>query len=45
MMRDQYKFRGYDEVISPNLFNLKIFKISGHYQNYKENMFMLKSDG
>ena len=44
MMRDQYKFRGYDEVISPNLFNLKIFKISGHYQNYKENMFMLKND-
>lgn len=45
MMKDQYKFRGYDEVISPNLFNLDIFKISGHYQNYKEHMFMLKNDG
>ena len=45
MMREQYKYRGYDEVISPNLYNLKMFKISGHYDNYKKNMFMLKSDG
>lgn len=42
MMREQYKYRGYDEVISPNLYDSKIFKISGHYQNYKDNMFMIK---
>eukprot|EP00345_Euplotes_harpa_P017011 CAMPEP_0168346240 /NCGR_PEP_ID=MMETSP0213-20121227/18130_1 /TAXON_ID=151035 /ORGANISM="Euplotes harpa, Strain FSP1.4" /LENGTH=590 /DNA_ID=CAMNT_0008354807 /DNA_START=174 /DNA_END=1947 /DNA_ORIENTATION=- len=42
MMRQQYRFRGYDEVISPNLYNLKIFKISGHYQNYSKHMFMLR---
>ncbi|CAI2358937.1 unnamed protein product [Moneuplotes crassus] len=45
MIREQYKLRGFDEVMSPNLFNLEIFKISGHYQNYKEHMFMLKADG
>ena len=45
MIRDQYKIRGFDEVITPNLFNLDIFKISGHYQIYKEHMFMLKADG
>jgi threonyl-tRNA synthetase len=42
MLKEQYRYRGFDEVISPNLYNLNIFKISGHYQNYKENMFMLK---
>ena len=44
MLRQHYKYRGFDEVISPNLYNLKLFKISGHYQNYKDNMFMLKAN-
>jgi len=45
MLKEQYRIRGFDEVISPNLYDLKIFKISGHYQNYKEDMFMFKCDG
>jgi threonyl-tRNA synthetase len=45
MMRHQYVFRGYSEVISPNIYNLRLWKISGHYQNYKENMFMFAGDG
>lgn len=45
MMRHQYTFRGYSEVISPNIFNLRLWKVSGHYQNYKENMFMFGGDG
>ena len=45
MMRHEYKFRGYSEVISPNIFNLRLWKVSGHYQNYKENMFMFSGDG
>ena len=36
-MRNQYKVRGYQEVISPNIYNLKLWKTSGHYKNYKEN--------
>lgn len=42
LMRKEYKFRGFQEVISPNMFNLKLWKTSGHYKNYIENIFTLK---
>jgi len=45
LMRHQYSFRGYSEVMTPNIYNLRLWKISGHYQNYKENMFMFGGDG
>ena len=45
MIREQYVCRGYQEVISPNIFNLKLWKSSGHYSAYKENMFMFKIEG
>jgi len=45
LCREQYRVRGYDEVITPNIFNLKLWKQSGHYENYKENMFLFKSEG
>ena len=41
MIREQYRVRGFQEVISPNLFNLKLWKTSGHYVNYKENLFAI----
>lgn len=44
LMRFQYTFRGFSEVITPNIFNLRLWKISGHYQKYKENMFMFKDE-
>lgn len=44
MIREQYRFRGYQEVISPNIFNLKLWKTSGHYKNYKDAMFFMKED-
>lgn len=40
MMREEYKVRGYQEVLSPNIYNLKLWKTSGHYAKYKENMFI-----
>lgn len=40
MIREQYRVRGYKEVLSPNIFNLKLWKTSGHYSKYKENMFI-----
>ncbi|EJD47876.1 threonyl-tRNA synthetase [Auricularia subglabra TFB-10046 SS5] len=40
-VRSEYWKRGYQEVISPNLFNVKLWETSGHWQNYKENMFNL----
>eukprot|EP00823_Brevimastigomonas_motovehiculus_P006105 TRINITY_DN4847_c0_g1_i1.p1 TRINITY_DN4847_c0_g1~~TRINITY_DN4847_c0_g1_i1.p1 ORF type:complete len:741 (-),score=227.90 TRINITY_DN4847_c0_g1_i1:199-2421(-) len=41
-MRTQYYQRGYDEVISPNVFNCDLWRTSGHYQNYKDNMFLFE---
>lgn len=37
-IRAEYVKRGYSEVISPNVYNVQLWKTSGHYQNYKENM-------
>lgn len=42
IIRNQYKIRGYTEVVSPNMYNLKLWKTSGHYRNYKDNLFLLK---
>ena len=39
MMREQYQIRGYQEVITPNMYNSKLWETSGHWANYKENMF------
>lgn len=39
MMREQYQIRGYQEVITPNMYNAKLWETSGHWANYKENMF------
>jgi len=41
-IRKEYLIRGFTEVISPNIFNLRLWKTSGHYKNYKEHMFMVK---
>lgn len=43
-MRSQYQVRGYQEVITPNLCDIDLWKISGHYKNYKENLYLLKSE-
>ena len=42
LMRQEYKKRGYQEVITPLLFNHKLWNISGHWENYKEDMFLLQ---
>ncbi|KAF7970500.1 hypothetical protein HWV62_23817 [Athelia sp. TMB] len=41
LMRSEYYKRGYQEVISPNMYNSKLWETSGHWQNYKEDMFTL----
>ncbi|XP_057669357.1 threonine--tRNA ligase 1, cytoplasmic-like [Diorhabda carinulata] len=38
-LRDQYRKRGFEEVISPNIYNVKLWQTSGHYTHYAENMF------
>ncbi|KAI0305184.1 tars protein [Multifurca ochricompacta] len=41
LLRGEYHRRGYQEVISPNMFNSRLWETSGHWQNYKDDMFTL----
>ncbi|KAI9326696.1 hypothetical protein DFJ73DRAFT_766663 [Zopfochytrium polystomum] len=38
-IQSEYRKRGFQEVISPNMYNTKLWEISGHWQNYQENLF------
>ncbi|OLL21853.1 Threonine--tRNA ligase, cytoplasmic [Neolecta irregularis DAH-3] len=38
-MREEYRKRGFQEVITPNMYNAKLWEQSGHWQKYAENMF------
>lgn len=38
-IKEQYWKRGYNEVISPNMYNSELWKISGHWDFYKDDMF------
>ncbi|GAA5852729.1 hypothetical protein JCM8547_002606 [Rhodosporidiobolus lusitaniae] len=40
-MRSEYRKRNYQEVITPNMFNSKLWETSGHWQNYADDMFKL----
>ena len=39
LMRENYRRYGYQEVITPQIFDVALWKRSGHYDNYRENMF------
>nr|CAB3482554.1 unnamed protein product [Digitaria exilis] len=41
-LRQQYRDRGYQEVLSPNIYNMQLWETSGHAANYKENMFLFE---
>ncbi|CAO2140628.1 unnamed protein product [Urochloa humidicola] len=41
-LRQQYRDRGYQEVLSPNIYNMQLWETSGHAANYKENMFVFE---
>ena len=43
-LRAEYRKRGYDEVVTPQIFDAELFRISGHYDNYKENMYFTEID-
>jgi threonyl-tRNA synthetase len=43
-IKEEYWSRGYNEVISPNMYNSDLWKISGHWNYYKEDMFVLESE-
>ena len=39
LQKGEYRKRGFQEVITPNMYNTKLWETSGHWQNYAENMF------
>jgi threonyl-tRNA synthetase len=43
-VRALYKRYGYTEVITPQIFSTDLWKRSGHYDNYIENMFVMEID-
>jgi threonyl-tRNA synthetase len=43
-LREEYARRGYQEVVTPQIFDAELFKLSGHYQNYHENMYWTSID-
>jgi threonyl-tRNA synthetase len=38
-LRDVYESEGYEEVITPQIFDPSLFRTSGHLGNYNENMY------
>ncbi|XP_005560685.2 threonine--tRNA ligase 2, cytoplasmic isoform X4 [Macaca fascicularis] len=38
-IREEYHKRDFTEVLSPNMYNSKLWEASGHWQHYSENMF------
>mmetsp|Transcript_4147 Transcript_4147/g.7262 ORF Transcript_4147/g.7262 Transcript_4147/m.7262 type:complete len:803 (-) Transcript_4147:84-2492(-) len=38
-LRDEYFRRGYTEVVTPNIYNSELWKTSGHWEHYRDDMF------
>lgn len=38
-LRSEYRKRGFQEVVTPNIFNSRLWVTSGHWQHYSDNMF------
>jgi len=43
-VRELYQRFGYQEVITPQIFGTELWKRSGHYDNYRENMFFTTAE-
>jgi threonyl-tRNA synthetase len=43
-IRDLYLDYGYEEVITPQIFDKRLFETSGHLPNYQENMYFAVTD-
>ena len=44
-IRNEYWKRGYEEVITPNIFNMNLWQTSGHAMHYKDCMFTFNVEG
>ncbi|HIH24905.1 TPA: threonine--tRNA ligase [Candidatus Woesearchaeota archaeon] len=44
-IQEEYRKRGYQEVVTPLLYDKTLWETSGHWEHYRENMFILESEG
>jgi len=44
-IKEHYWKRGYDEIITPNIYNLDLWHQSGHAMHYKDAMFSFEVEG
>ncbi len=45
LMKSEYTRRGFKEVKTPNMYNIDLWKISGHYKNYKDDLYLIPENG
>jgi threonyl-tRNA synthetase len=43
-VKELYQRYGYQEVITPQIFDSELWKRSGHYENYQENMYFIQME-
>ncbi|KAJ7311264.1 hypothetical protein JRQ81_006878 [Phrynocephalus forsythii] len=43
-IKEEYHRRNFTEVVSPNIYNVKLWEASGHWQHYSENMFSFEAE-
>jgi threonyl-tRNA synthetase len=43
-VRTLYARHGYEEIITPQIFDMELFRRSGHYEHYRDNMFACSID-
>lgn len=44
-LRSQYARHGFQEVLSPNIYKKSLWETSGHWENFKEDMFEVTGRG
>ncbi|KAH8698678.1 hypothetical protein BGW36DRAFT_293235 [Talaromyces proteolyticus] len=44
-LRAQYRQYGFKEVLTPNIYKKSLWEVSGHWQNYKEDMYEVRGRG
>ena len=43
--RIEHEKRGYQEISAPLINDMRLWEISGHWEHYRENMFLIPTDG
>lgn len=44
LIKGEYRKRGFQEVVTPNMYNSKLWQVSGHWQHYQDNMFSFDAE-